>query len=89
MDTRTVPTTISPRLDYVLARLAPEQLEEVIDFAEFLAARDRRFDQKEKRATPEGLGWPPGFFERTFGSLKDIPIDRAPQGEYETREMLA
>ncbi|MCL1464730.1 hypothetical protein [Argonema galeatum] len=24
--------------------------------------------------TPQGKGWPPGFFEETFGSFKDDPI---------------
>jgi plasmid stability protein len=37
---------------------------------------------------PEELGWPPGFFERTFGCLRDDPIVRWPQGEYEEREQL-
>ena len=32
-------------------------------------------------------GWPPGFFEATFGSLPDFP-KRASQGDYETREAL-
>lgn len=36
--------------------------------------------------SPEDLGWPPGFFEKTFGCLKDDPIERPPQGEYEVRE---
>jgi len=31
--------------------------------------------------------WPPGFFERTFGSIPDFP-DRALQGEYEIRNEL-
>ena len=30
--------------------------------------------------TPEELGWPPGFFEQTAGSLQDDPIVRYPQG---------
>ena len=34
----------------------------------------------------ENRGWPPGFFEATFGSLKDDPVERGPQGEYEVRE---
>ena len=38
--------------------------------------------------TPEELGWPPGFFEQTAGSLHDDPIVRYPQGEYEQRESL-
>ena len=37
---------------------------------------------------PEELGWPSGFFEATFGSLKDDPIERGPQGEYEVREAI-
>lgn len=24
--------------------------------------------------TPEALGWPPGFFEETAGSLPDFPL---------------
>ncbi|MCC5669206.1 hypothetical protein LC653_36535 [Nostoc sp. CHAB 5784] len=38
--------------------------------------------------TPEELGWPAGFFEQTAGSLADDPIQRYPQGEYDTRERL-
>ncbi|BAY29296.1 hypothetical protein NIES2107_11370 [Nostoc carneum NIES-2107] len=38
--------------------------------------------------TPQELGWPPGFFERTAGLLADDPIQRYPQGEYDTRESL-
>lgn len=38
--------------------------------------------RKEKR------GWPPGYFERTAGSLADDPIERPPQGEFEERDTL-
>ncbi len=38
--------------------------------------------------TPKERGWPPGFFEATAGSLKDDPIERGPQGEYEVREAM-
>ena len=34
------------------------------------------------------LGWPPGFFERTYGSFRDQPLVREAQGEYETRDEL-
>lgn len=37
---------------------------------------------------PVELGWPPGFFEATYGCLRDDPIERPPQGEYEIREEL-
>jgi hypothetical protein len=31
--------------------------------------------------TPEERGWPPGYFERTFGSIDDETFVRPPQGE--------
>ena len=39
-------------------------------------------------STPESLKWPAGFFEQTFGCLKDDPIVRGEQGEYESRDEL-
>lgn len=30
--------------------------------------------------------WPMGYFERTFGALKDVSFERPSQGDYETRE---
>ena len=35
---------------------------------------------------PESHDWPPGFFDRTFGSLRNDPLERLPQGDYEQRE---
>jgi hypothetical protein len=37
---------------------------------------------------PTAPGWPPGFFERTYGSLADDPIERPPQGDYEVRDEI-
>jgi hypothetical protein len=31
-------------------------------------------------------GWPPGFFEQTYGSTQDDPLERPPQGEFELRQ---
>ena len=31
--------------------------------------------------TPEERGWPPGYFEKTFGSIDDETFFRHPQGE--------
>jgi hypothetical protein len=31
--------------------------------------------------TPEERGWPPGYFENTFGSIDDETFMRQPQGE--------
>ncbi len=36
--------------------------------------------------TPEELGWPPGYFENTYGSITDPAFKRYPQGEFEKRE---
>ena len=36
--------------------------------------------------TPEDLGWPPGFFERTFGCFQNEPLVRGEQGELQERE---
>ena len=36
----------------------------------------------------EDLGWPPNFFKETFGSCADDHLVRAPQGEYEERDVL-
>ncbi|HEX8199537.1 MAG TPA: hypothetical protein VF590_03555 [Isosphaeraceae bacterium] len=38
---------------------------------------------------PEDRGWPVGFFEETYGSLRDVPLTREPEGDFETREPLA
>jgi len=39
--------------------------------------------------TQESRGWPPGYFERTAGSIDDPTFDRGNQGEYEIREPLS
>ncbi|AFZ28461.1 hypothetical protein Cylst_6716 (plasmid) [Cylindrospermum stagnale PCC 7417] len=38
--------------------------------------------------TPEELGWPPGFFERTYGSCQDDPIVIDSEGNFEVREEI-
>jgi hypothetical protein len=35
--------------------------------------------------TPEELGWPPGYFEKTYGSIDDETFVRHPQGSYPKR----
>lgn len=32
-------------------------------------------------ATPEERGWPPGYFDKTFGSIDDETFAHLPQGE--------
>jgi hypothetical protein len=41
-----------------------------------------------KPKTPEELGWPPDFFEKTAGAWQGEPLTRDEQGEYEQREPL-
>jgi len=36
----------------------------------------------------DDLGWPIGYFEETYGSFAADPLERGPQGEFETREPL-
>jgi hypothetical protein len=38
----------------------------------------------DNKPSPE---WPADFFEKTAGGLADDPIERAPQGDYEIREV--
>jgi hypothetical protein len=33
-------------------------------------------------------GWPPGFFEQTYGSFREHPLERGEQGDFEVREGL-
>ena len=39
-------------------------------------------------ASPEQLGWPPNYFAETFGALRNDPLERPEQGEFEIREPL-
>jgi hypothetical protein len=44
-------------------------------------------DETDLEQTDE-RGWPLGFFEETYGSLADDPIERLPQGALEVREAV-
>lgn len=41
----------------------------------------------EDRKT-DALGWPIGFFERTYGAFADEPLERGDQGEHEIRDEI-
>jgi hypothetical protein len=41
-----------------------------------------------EQESSEAKGWPPGFFEATFGSLEDFPEIES-EGDYEVREEMA
>ena len=36
----------------------------------------------------ESAGWPPGFFESTYGALAGVGLRRHPQGDHEPRDDL-
>lgn len=38
--------------------------------------------------TVDEMGWPLGFFDRTYGALADDPIERPPQLPLEERESI-
>lgn len=42
-------------------------------------------EPKPNNPTQPAQGWPPGFFERTAGSIDDNTFFRHPQGEFEKR----
>jgi hypothetical protein len=42
----------------------------------------------KQQKTPEELGWPPGFFERTYGSCQNDPIVIDSEGDFEKREEI-
>jgi hypothetical protein len=71
--------------------------DEIAHLADRLTARDKlrlikrlsgELEQEYVTETPEARGWPPGFFERTAGSLTDDPMERPPQGDYEVRDEI-
>jgi len=42
----------------------------------------------ETTQTPSDLGYPPGFFEQTYGSCQDDPIVIDSEGDFEQREEI-
>lgn len=45
-------------------------------------------DSPSEVDSPQGKGWPPGFFEETFGCLKDDPLVIDSEGVFEEQEEL-
>lgn len=66
-------------------------LEELVRFLrEELTATSKPSKVSSDSEAPDlqAKGWPVGYFEETFGSLRDVNLERQPQGEYEVRESL-
>jgi hypothetical protein len=73
------------------------QYDQIVRLAEKLPARDRArlivqltrtLEQEYIAQLPEAPGWPPGFIERTYGSLADDPLERPEQGTLEDRDPI-
>jgi hypothetical protein len=71
--------------------------EKIATLAEALPSRDkvrlirqltRTLEQEYIAQIPDAPGWPPGFIERTYGSLADDPIERPSQGDFEERDPI-
>ncbi len=45
--------------------------------------------QTQRSEPVDANGWPLGYFEETYGSLADHPIERPDQGTLETRDPIA
>ena len=43
---------------------------------------------KNEKLVSKEDGWPEGYFEKTFGSLRDNPITYEPPPQFETRQEL-
>jgi hypothetical protein len=67
--------------------LTPQQKEQVLNFIESLNLLSQKQDTPQK--SPEELGWPPGFFEQTYGSCEDDPILLDDEDSFEQREEAA
>lgn len=66
--------------------LIPGSIADVV--VQFDIPQDRLRETSQPDAALD-LGWPPDFFERTFGSLRDLPMVREDQGQYEVRDEIA
>jgi predicted transcriptional regulator len=65
---------------------APER-GEVIDGEEVLAELEEDIQRTATNANiPQGRGWPPGFFEETFGAFQDDPLVIDSEGIFEDEE---
>lgn len=52
-----------------------------------MAIKEALHEEKQLQETDE-LGWPIGFFDRTYGAFADNPLERPEQLPLETRDLL-
>jgi hypothetical protein len=77
----------------IIESLTPQQQEEVLNFIAFLQFKSQKYDKHAKstpqQKSPEELGWPPDFFEQTYGSCQDDPIILDDDDNFEEKEQAA
>jgi hypothetical protein len=72
----------------LVKEIKQRSLQERLALLEEVAHSLREEITPTEKPTPEELGWPPGFFEQTYGMFKDDPLERLPAGNYEVREEI-
>jgi len=75
--------------DYRALKAAADREGKAIDVWILNTARQALPEMPSRSSDEDANGWPVGFFERTYGSLADEPIERPPQGAPEIREPIA
>ena len=77
----------------IIESLTPQQQEEVLNFIAFLQFKSQKYDKYAKsipqQKLPDELGWPPDFFEETYGSCQDDPIILDDDDNSEEKEQAA
>ncbi|WP_413171738.1 DUF2281 domain-containing protein [Anabaena azotica] len=77
----------------IIESLTPQQQEEVLNFIEFLQFKSQKHDidtkSQPQQKSSEELGWPPGFFEQTYGSCQDDPIILDDEDNFAEKEQAA
>ena len=79
--------TYDELLKEIRLRSPAEQLALLEELAHSLRAELTPAPNTPPKNTEE-LGWPPGYFESVYGSLRDTNFERPSQGDYDLREDL-
>ena len=73
--------TLTINLEDEIARHVEESARrEHKSVSDWVKERLKPENDRGANGAPESLGWPPGFFERVYGSITDDNFKRWPQG---------
>ena len=83
---------MSANLEVILGQVRDLSFDELLTLQEQLIQQIRHSAATQLNSTPQLVqrkrSWPPGFFEQTFGSLRDEPMVREPEGDFEVRDEI-